>query len=111
MSKHHKAEPVETHEAEPTVLAVASDGIRRGSADAVEAASKAWESAGRFASRFVYTTCYTISYGVVFPVMLAAGSVPRENAAVRGLMDGACDGRAAADALTSPHGEPAALPA
>lgn len=112
MSKHHKkAEPVESHEGGPTVLAVASDGLRRGSADAVESASKAWESAGRFASRFVYTTCYTISYGVVFPVMLAAGAVPRENAAVRGLIDGASDGRAAADAVTTPHAEPAALPA
>jgi len=106
MSEHHENERAESHEEGPTVLAVASDGIRRGSADAVEAASKAWESAGRFASRFVYTTCYTISYGVVFPVMLAARAVPRENAVVRGLIDGAKDARTAADEATGAMGKP-----
>lgn len=114
MSEHHETEQTESHDEGPTVLAVASDGIRRGSADAVEAASKAWESAGRFASRFVYTTCYTISYGVVFPVMLAASAIPRENAAVRGLIDGANDARTAADEATGSMGQShdvAALPA
>ncbi len=98
------------------MLASASDGIRGGAADAVVAASVAWKSAERFASRFVYTTCYTMSYGVVFPVMLLATSLPRENAAVRGLIDGGRDARARADdasrATTEPN-EPAlaALPA
>lgn len=99
-----------------TVLESASEGVRSGAADAVVAASIAWRSAERFASRFVYTTCYTMSYGVVFPVMLLVSSLPKENAAVRGLIDGGRDGRAKADetahALTAPRDEAvAALPA
>jgi hypothetical protein len=43
----------------------------------------------RFVSRFVYTTCYTISYGVVFPSVLVARSIPKDNPIVRGLIDGA----------------------
>ena len=60
-----------------------------GATDAREAATRFATAASLFASRFVYTTTYTISYGVVFPATLLARSVPRENAAVRGLIDGA----------------------
>jgi hypothetical protein len=56
---------------------------------ACEAATRTWSATGPFISRCVYTTCYTISYGVVFPAMLLAHSIPRNNAAVRGLIDGA----------------------
>ena len=43
----------------------------------------------RFVSRFVYTTCYTISYGVVFPSVLVARAIPKNNPIVHGLVDGA----------------------
>jgi hypothetical protein len=52
-------------------------------------ANRVWASTSLFLSRFVYTTSYTISYGVVFPATLIARSIPLDNAAVRGLMDGA----------------------
>ena len=52
-------------------------------------ANRTWEASGRFASRFIYTTCYTVSYGVVFPSVLLARAVPRNNIAVRGLVNGA----------------------
>jgi hypothetical protein len=67
---------------------------RDGAADAREMANRVWASTSLFLCRFVYTTSYTISYGVVFPSTLIARSVPRDNAAVRGLIDGA---RAACD--------------
>ena len=67
---------------------------RDGAADAREMANRVWAGTSLFLSRFVYTTSYTISYGVVFPATLIAHSVPRDNAAVRGLMGGA---RAARD--------------
>jgi hypothetical protein len=66
-----------------------SQAARDGAADARAAAERAWSSAGLFLSRFVYTTSYTISYGVVFPAVLIARAVPTDNAAVRGLIDGA----------------------
>ena len=67
----------------------------------------------RFVSRFVYTTCYTVSYGVVFPSVLVARSIPKNNPIVHGLVDGA---HAAVDMvdemkkrkLEAPQGEPAA---
>ena len=53
------------------------------------AAARTWDATSLFASRFVYSTCYTLSYGVVFPAMLLARAIPRNNEAVRGLIDGA----------------------
>ena len=66
-------------------------------------------TAGGFLSRMIYTASYSVSYGVVFPAMFLAYSVPRDNALVRGLLDG---GRAASDAIAalydeSQHPEPA----
>jgi hypothetical protein len=75
-------------------LDVISRAAREGAADAREMATKVWANTSLFLCRFVYTTTYTISYGVVFPATLLARSVPRDNAAVRGLIDGA---RAASD--------------
>ncbi len=37
----------------------------------------------------VYNTTYTVSYGLVFPVAFVAQAIPRDNAAVRGFIDGA----------------------
>jgi hypothetical protein len=57
--------------------------------EAPAVATRTWAATGRFVSRFVYTTCYTISYGVVFSTTLLAQAIPTNNAAVRGLIDGA----------------------
>jgi hypothetical protein len=64
-------------------------GAKDGAADAREMAERVWSGTSLFLSRFVYTTSYTLSYGVVFPATLLARSIPRNNAAVRGLIDGA----------------------
>jgi hypothetical protein len=70
-------------------LELARRAVHDGATDARDAAAKAWVAGSRFASRFVYTTCYTVSYGVVFPTTLLARAIPRDNAAVQGLIDGA----------------------
>ena len=72
---------------------------RDGAADAREAANRTWAATSLFASRFVYTTCYTVSYGVVFPVMFLACSIPKNNIAVQGLIDGAHAAMEKADAM------------
>jgi hypothetical protein len=74
---------------------------RDGAADASEAAAKVWSNTGLFLSRTVYTTAYTLSYGVVFPAALLARSIPRNNAAVRGLIDGAEAASHRVDAILS----------
>jgi hypothetical protein len=52
-------------------------------------ASEAMPAINGFLSRTVYKTCYSVAYGVVFPSMLLARSIPKNNAAVHGFIDGA----------------------
>jgi hypothetical protein len=73
---------------------------REGASDARAAVDQAVPAVGRFMSRLVYTTCYTISYGVVFPTLLVARAVPKNNPIVHGLVDGA---RAASDMVDELH--------
>jgi hypothetical protein len=67
------------------VTKAASDGA----GDARAAATRTWDATSQFASRCVYTTCFTVSYGVVFPVILLSRVIPRNNDAVRAMIDGA----------------------
>jgi hypothetical protein len=83
-------------------LELAQRAAREGAADAREAARRISRTTSLFVSRFVYTTCYTISYGVVFPAVLLAQAVPRHNAAVRGLIDGASAAMQRVDQLVGP---------
>ena len=53
-----------------------------------------------FVGRLVYTTCYAVSYGVVFPTVFVIQAVPKDNALVHGLVDGA---HAARDAIVGGH--------
>ncbi len=87
-------EPIETpgrepNDAHPGRLQLARRAAREGAADAQAAADRILSASGLFLSRFVYTTSYTVSYGIVLPATLVARSIPRDNAAVRGLIDGA----------------------
>jgi hypothetical protein len=75
---------------QPTdALSTISRAARDGAADAREMATRVWAGTNLFLCRFTYTTTYTIAYGVVFPATLISRSIPRDNAAVRGLIAGA----------------------
>ena len=74
-------------------MKLAMQAARRGAADAREAVARTWPATGRFVSRLVYTTCYAAAYGVVFPTVLLARSVPANNAAAQGLIDGTAAAR------------------
>jgi len=87
-------------------LGTISQAARDGAADAREMANRVWANTSLFLCRFVYTTSYTISYGVVFPATLLARSIPMDNAAVRGLIDGA---RAATEKAHEIRGETGAV--
>lgn len=82
-------------------MELVATAARDGASDARVAAAQAWAASSRFASRFVYTTCYTISYGIVFTTTYIAHAVPKENAAVRGLIDGAADARRKVETVRS----------
>jgi hypothetical protein len=81
------------------VTDLAVRGARQGSADARQAAERFYRSGSLFAARFIYTACYTMSYGVVFSTVMVARSIPRENAAVRGLVDGSGAARRRVDSV------------
>jgi hypothetical protein len=75
-------------------MEAAVKGAKQGVSDAQAMAAEAVPAATKMVSNLVYKTCYGISYGVVFPSILLARSIPTDNAAVHGLIDGA---RAAMD--------------
>jgi hypothetical protein len=104
------AAPMSDNPTAGSTLDVASAAARQGAADAYEAANRAFESTSLFLSRFTYTACYTISYGVVFPATYVALSVPRNNALVRGLMDGARAAREQVDKVMGPATAPEPAP-
>ncbi len=93
----------EVTSAAESAMQLVTRATKEGAASAREAAEKTWAATSLFACRFVYTTCYTISYGVVFPATLIACSIPKNNAAVRGLIDGASAARAKVDDIKA-HG-------
>ena len=99
----HEAASIETPSADPLrsaadAMALALQAAKDGAADAQERVSEMMPAIGGFLSRLTYTTCYAVSYGVVFPTLLVARAVPRDNALVNGLVDGA---RAARDSVES----------
>jgi hypothetical protein len=102
------------NDSEPAVVPSSTIDImaraaRDGAADAREMAERVCSGTGLFLSRFVYTTSYTFSYGVVFPATLLARSIPRNNAAVRGLIDGARAATEKVDEIRGQEGHPGVL--
>jgi hypothetical protein len=77
-------------------MALAVQAAKEGASDAQAKVSEMMPALGGFLSRLTYTTCYAVSYGVVFPTLLVARAIPKDNAIVHGLVDGAL---AARDAL------------
>jgi len=102
-----EASSIESPSADPLrsaadAMALALQAAKDGAADAQERVSQMMPAVGGFVSRLTYTTCYAVSYGVVFPTLMVARAVPKDNAIVNGLVDGA---RAARDAMgASPSG-------
>jgi hypothetical protein len=80
-------------------LDLVASAARNGAADARLAANEALANTSLFLARVVYQTTYAISYGVVFPVAFVAGAIPRDNAAMRGIIEGARAASLRADAV------------
>jgi hypothetical protein len=98
-----EAMTAETGSADPLrtaadAMSLALQAAKDGAADAQVRVSEMMPAIGEFLSRLTYTTCYAVSYGVVFPSLIVARAVPKDNAIVNGLVDGA---RAAREALGS----------
>ncbi len=87
-----EAEVSEGHDPLKTVadaLEAAVQAAKDGASNAREAAANMMPESGGMMSQIAYKTCYAISYGLVFPSALIAQSIPKDNALVHGLIDGA----------------------
>jgi hypothetical protein len=77
-------------------MSLAVQAARDGAADASSRVSEMIPAMSEFMGRLVYTTSYAVSFGVVFPTMFVVQAIPKDNALVHGLVDGA---RAACDSI------------
>jgi hypothetical protein len=84
-------------------MANAVEAAKSGVSDAADSARGAIPRVNLFLSRMAYTTSYAVSYGVVFPTVFIGQYIPKNNALVHGLSDGAA---AAKDAVTSMKAKP-----
>ncbi len=70
-------------------MEAAVQAAKDGAGNARDAAERFMPEAANFLSKVAYRTCYAVSYGVVFPTAFVANVIPKENAFVHGLIDGA----------------------
>jgi hypothetical protein len=67
--------------------------MNRGASEIQTRVSEALPATSRFLGRAVYKTSYALSFGMVFPVMMVVRVMPKNNAMVHGLVDGAMAAR------------------
>jgi hypothetical protein len=67
--------------------------VKQGASEIQTRVSDALPATSRFLGRVVYKTSYAVSFGVTFPVMMLVRIVPKDNAMVHGLVDGALAAR------------------
>jgi hypothetical protein len=77
-------------------LDAAAAAAKEGVQDAKAAAENSFPAVSKFVYDLTYKTSYAVSYGVVFGTVFVAKAIPKENAFVHGLVDGA---RAATDVI------------
>ena len=65
----------------------------RATSDVRTRISEATPTVGHFLNRLLYRSSYMLSFGVVYPVMLVVQVVPKNNAIVHGLVNGAAAAR------------------
>jgi hypothetical protein len=89
MSAHAARTPVDTVDSTADAAGSALDSLKQGAYEIQARASEALPATGRFLGRVVYSTAYAVSFGVTFPVMMVVRVMPKDNALVHGLVDGA----------------------
>jgi hypothetical protein len=86
------------------VMDAAAEALPDGVEHAHATAADVIPAASEFLSQAIYKVSYSVSFGVVFPAMLVARWIPKENAVVNGLIDGA---HAAIDLVDEMRSKPA----
>jgi hypothetical protein len=93
MAAHASRTPVDTVDSPAHASGSVFESIKQGASEIQLSASEALPATGRFLGRVIYNTSYAVSFGVTFPVMMIVRVVPKDNALVHGLVDGALAAR------------------
>ncbi len=93
MSAHASRTAVHPDHSAADFAGSAFESARHGVTELQERAAEALPAAGHFLGRVVYKTSYAVAFGVTFPVMMIVRIVPKDNAIVHGLVDGAIAAR------------------
>jgi hypothetical protein len=93
MSAHASRTAVHTDNSPADLAGSAFESARHGATELRERVVEALPAAGHFLGRVVYKTSYALAFGVTFPVMMVVRVVPKDNAVVHGLVDGAIAAR------------------
>ena len=104
MSGHASRTSVDTVDGPAHAAGSVFDSAKQGASEIQSRVSEALPATSHFLGRVVYKTSYALSFGVTFPVMMVVRMVPKDNALVHGLIDGAV---AARDQVDEWRGEPA----
>lgn len=93
MAAHASRTAVDTHDGSADFAGSAFGSLGEGAHDLQTRAADAFPAAGHFLGRVVYKTSYALAFGATFPVMMVVRVVPKDNALVHGLVDGAIAAR------------------
>jgi hypothetical protein len=93
MAAHSSRTSVHTADSVAEAPGSVFDSIKQGASELQLSAAEALPATGRFLGRIVYNTSYAVSFGVTFPVMMVVRAMPKDNALVHGLVDGALAAR------------------
>jgi hypothetical protein len=97
MSPHASRNAVHTQNRTADLVDSAFESAEHGSTELQRQGAEALPAAGHFLGRVVYKTSYAVAFGVTFPVMMVVRVIPKENAFVHGLIDGAIAARERVD--------------
>jgi len=93
MAARSSRTPVDTVDYTAEAPGSVFDSLKQGATDLQVSAAEALPATSRFLGRVVYNTSYAVSFGVTFPVMMIVRVMPKDNAMVHGLVDGALAAR------------------
>jgi hypothetical protein len=93
MSAHASRTAVHTDNSPADFAGSAFESVRAGAHELQERAAEALPATSHFLGRVVYKTSYALAFGVTFPVMMVVRVIPKDNALVHGLVDGAIAAR------------------
>jgi hypothetical protein len=103
MSPHASRTSVAAVDSAADAVGTAIESVKHGASEIQARVADAVPATRHFLGRAIYNTSYALAFGVTFPVMMIVRIVPRDNALVHGMVDGA---RAARDQV---HGWGAAI--